>query len=172
MNKKEKINEILIELADILKQFSDEKQNISSSASENTTNILSAFVKEYMDDNARRKDFLAKNNELVQTLKKFNIERENALEKYALKLYSLYDDLKIEYFENALNQQRLAIEKAKLKEFITTEEFELLFNYSAGAQKGFRSRLNNPIPFIQKGSKSKILYRTSETLKWLKGKRR
>ena len=178
MNEKNKIKEILIELADILEQFSEENQNILSgvskeemSARKNTTNILSAYLEQLMADDAIREDFLENNNELVQTLYNQNIERQRALEKYALKLYSLYDDLKIEYFENALNQQKLAIEKAKLKDIIDVKEFELIYSYSESAQKGFRSRLNDPLPYIQKGHGSKIQYKKADVEAWLKHKK-
>ena len=177
MNKKKKIEEILIELGDILTQFSNEKRDILSGVSEedksisqNSTKVLSAFLEQFMEDDARRKDFLSNNKKLIETLQNQNTERERALEKYVLKLYSLYDDLKIEYFENALNQQHIAIEKAKLKDIITVEEFELLYDYSKESQKGFRARLNDPLPYIQKSFGAKIQYRKPDVEAWLKRK--
>ncbi len=174
MNKKEKTEEILIELGDILNQFSAESQNILSGADEedrkmrkNNSNILSAFIEHCMADDARRKDILENNSELIETLLSQRTERERALEKYVLKLYSLYGDLKIEYFENALNQQHMAINKAKLKDIITVEEFELLYDYSKEAQKGYRGRLNDPLPYMQKSFGSKILYEKIDVEDWI-----
>jgi hypothetical protein len=44
------------------------------------------------------------------------------------------------------------------KDWISVNEFELLFGYNSTAQKGFRSRLRNPITFEQKSIGSKILF--------------
>lgn len=74
--------------------------------------------------------------------------------------------------ENAHKEKLLALELANLKEIIDVKEFELIYGFSKETQKGYRSRLNNPIPFIQKKDKSKIMYKKSEVIKWLGGKKR
>ena len=73
--------------------------------------------------------------------------------------------------EDAHKEKLSALELAKSKEIIDVKEFKLLYGFSDSAQKGFRSRLNNPISFIQKNFKSKIMYNKSEVDKWFEGKK-
>jgi len=62
------------------------------------------------------------------------------------------------------------IQLAKEKEIINVEEFELLYSYGKEAQKGFRSRIKNPLPRIPGPHGSKILYHKNEVEKWLSKK--
>ncbi len=72
--------------------------------------------------------------------------------------------------EQRLNSDIYTIEKANSKKLISVKEFKELYGYSESAQKGFRSRLNNPIPFIQQGLACKILYNKEDIDEWLEGK--
>ncbi len=73
--------------------------------------------------------------------------------------------------ENAtkdVHQNKLErLELAKLKDTIDAKDFELLYGYSKEAQKGFRNRLNNPLPSIPKPFGSKIQYRKIDVEDWL-----
>ena len=74
--------------------------------------------------------------------------------------------------KHKLKSDITTIQKANSKKLISVKELKELYGYSESAQKGFRSRLNNPIPFIQQGIGTKILYNKDEVNKWLAGKKR
>ena len=95
------------------------------------------------------------------------IQNQKELETTALRIYKVYMDSKdtkeekIEFYENLKIQ-------VQPKEYLSVKDFTLVFGYSSSAQKGFRSRLNNSIPFIQKKLGSKILYKKDAVDEWLK----
>jgi len=109
-------------------------------------------------------------NEIMLYMYNLNLENIKELESYALKLYRLYknENKAIPYYDELENKKIQELKLLKEKDFISVKEFELLYGYSSTAQKGFRGRLRNPIPFIQKGLGSKVTYETKEVLKWLK----
>ncbi len=74
--------------------------------------------------------------------------------------------------EDARQEKLLALKMAKEKEIIDVKEFELIYGYSKSAQKSFRSRLNDPLLYIQKGFRSKIMYKKSVVEEWLKANKR
>lgn len=111
-----------------------------------------------------------KPNDMMRALYELNIERIRELELYALRLYKLYNEetsQEISYLENIKDRNIQKIREANEKKNISVIEFELVYGYSSTAQKGFRSRLNDPIPFIQKEFNSKISYKKSDVDKWL-----
>lgn len=70
-------------------------------------------------------------------------------------------------YDKERNEKLLKAQLAREKEFITPEEFELLFDLSIETQKQYRSRKNNPIPvFGKRGKGNKILYRRVDVEKW------
>ena len=83
---------------------------------------------------------------------------------------SMQKDIKKKYKEKAGEKELLALKIAKEKEVIDVKEFTLLYSYSKEAQKGFRGRVNNPLPTIQKSYGSKILYRKIDVEDWLSNK--
>ncbi len=113
-------------------------------------------------------------NDIMKYMYNLNLEKIRDLENYALKLYRLYkkEGKEISYYEELENSKITEIKVLKEKELITVSEFEQLFNYSPSAQKGFRSQLNNPIPYIQKKFGSKIFYKVKEVEEWLNTKKR
>jgi hypothetical protein len=114
-------------------------------------------------------------NDMMKYLYSQNLEKINELERYGLKMYKLYTEEtneKIPYLEEVKNKNIEKIQIANQKDNISVNEFELLYGYSTTAQKGFRTRLNDPIPFIQKSFNSKILYKKDKVEKWLEGKKR
>lgn len=56
---------------------------------------------------------------------------------------------------------------ANAKKIIDVKEFELLYSYGKEAQKGFRGRINNALPFIQKSHGSKVQYLKADVEEWL-----
>lgn len=113
-------------------------------------------------------------NEAMLYLYNANLEKISELEIYALKLYRLYkkENKAIPYFDDLESKKLLELKLLNEKEIISVKEFEILYEYSRSAQKGFRGRLNNPIPYIQKEFNSKILYNKEDVSKWLQGKKR
>lgn len=109
-------------------------------------------------------------SEMMKILYNQKIENIEKLKNYTLKLYSLYND-RIDYLEKMKDDKQNEIKIANEKELINQKEFTLLFGYSESAQKGFRRRLNNPIPFIQKGIGTKIFYNRKQVTEWLKQKK-
>lgn len=69
--------------------------------------------------------------------------------------------------EDTRQEKLLALKMAKEKDIIDVKDFELLYGYSKEAQKGFRSRANNPLPSIPKPFGSKIQYRKIDVEDWL-----
>jgi len=59
------------------------------------------------------------------------------------------------------------IEEAQAKSIITVEEVELLYGYGKESQKGYRSRIKNPLPYLQKGHGAKIQYNKKVVEAWL-----
>ena len=110
-------------------------------------------------------------NDMMRYLYKENLEKISELENYALKMYKLYTEEtndKITYMEELKSTKVQEMEILQTKDWISVNEFELLFSYGSTAQKGFRSRLRDPIPFEQKSIGSKILYEKNKVVKWLK----
>ena len=70
-------------------------------------------------------------------------------------------------YDKERNEKLLKVQQAREKEFITPEEFELLFDLSVETQKQYRRRKDNPIPvFGRRGKGNKVLYRRTEAEKW------
>ena len=74
--------------------------------------------------------------------------------------------------EDTRQEKLLALKMAKEKDIIDVKEFELIYGYSESSQKSFRSRLNDPLLHIQKGFRSKIMYKKSVVEEWLKANKR
>lgn len=58
------------------------------------------------------------------------------------------------------------MKEIQVKKFITTEEFEKIYNISKSSQRDYRGRLYNPLPYHQKIAKGKIVYVVEEVEKW------
>ena len=58
------------------------------------------------------------------------------------------------------------MKEIQVKKFITTDEFEKIYNISKSSQRDYRSRLYNPLPYHQKIAKGKIVYVVEEVEKW------
>jgi len=180
------MEEILNELITTLEEMNDEKSVLSKIYKE----FYIADVKE-RDLTPDMKDFLLdavevitereeikiddfKPNNIMLFMYDLNLEKMNKLENYALKLYRLYkkEGKNITYYDELENTKVQEMKIIQTKDIISVNEFETLYGYSSSAQKGFRSRLNNPIPFIQKSFGSKILYKKRDVDKWLESKKR
>ncbi len=111
-------------------------------------------------------------NEIMLYMYDSNLEKIKELENYSLRLYRLYqkEGKNIPYYDELEQAKLLEMKVIQSKEIISVNDFEILFGYSSSAQKGFRTRLNNPIPFIQKEFRSKIMYKRKEVDKWLNKK--
>ncbi len=100
-----------------------------------------------------------------------NLNYARELESIALEIYKTYDK-EIDFFEFIKKNRLEDTQIAEIKSIIDVYEFELLFGYGPSTQKGFRSRLNDSIPYIQKNFRCKIMYDKSKVIKWLEGKKR
>lgn len=92
------------------------------------------------------------------------------LQKQLSRSYAVILESVIELNDTLLKpeQKILDIKNIQQKELITVDEFILLFSYSKESQKGYRTRLHNPLPYIQKSHGSKIFYDLNEVKTWLK----
>ncbi len=108
-------------------------------------------------------------NDITSTLYNKNLEKTKLLENTALKLYRLIDEDedKIPFLENLKSEKAQEMEILMEKQFITIAEFTTIYGYSQTQQKGFRSRLRDPIPYSQKGLGHKVLYERRKVQKWL-----
>ena len=50
------------------------------------------------------------------------------------------------------------MKEMQVKKYITVKEFEKIYNISSSKQKGYRSRLNDPLPYHQKVQGEKNVY--------------
>lgn len=177
-----KIKKILLELVDTLERLSKEQDNI-------VRNIFEKTKKDNLDrnkkfDDEEDKDFyysivdilkedsdieeLFDGNETALLFYTQNLETYDSLLNYAIEIYELYDNLNIEYFDKIKEKKLLEIQTAKEKDIINVKEFELLYGYGKESQKGYRSRLHNQLPYIQKTHGSMILYSKVDIENWLK----
>jgi hypothetical protein len=112
-------------------------------------------------------------SDMMKYLYNANKSKIQILETQALKLYKLYTDEynddkdKIAYLETLKSKKAQEIEIINEKPFLTVSEFEIIFGYSPTQQKGFRQRINDPIPFTQKALGHKILYSRKKVEIWL-----
>ncbi len=100
-----------------------------------------------------------------------NTEKIQELENYALKLYHLYqtqENKSIPYYDKLEKNKLRELKLTQAKDNISVKEFQVIFGYSKSAQAGFRGRLRNPIPFMQKKTGAKIIYNREKVAKWLK----
>ncbi len=96
---------------------------------------------------------------------KSNIVPIMEMEKYLLK--SVTENSKERNEKKLEEKELLAIKKAKLKDLISVKEFELLYGYSKEAQKGFRNRVNDTLPYKQKAFGCKIQYKKIDVEDWI-----
>jgi len=180
------MEELLIEMIDTLEEMNNEKNQLSKIYKEfytndiknrNLTSDMEDFLLQSVElitdiEEIRIEDF--KPNEIMLYMYNLNLEKINKLENYSLKLYRLYkkENKSIPFYDELENKKVQEMKIIQTKDIVSVNEFETLYGYSSSSQKGFRSRLNDPIPFIQKKLGSKILYKKSEVDKWLKGKKR
>jgi len=52
------------------------------------------------------------------------------------------------------------------KEFLSTEDIEMLYSISKSSQKGFRNRIKDPLPYHQEKVGAKITYKKTEVDEW------
>ena len=105
-----------------------------------------------------------------QLVMKKNIDLYKTIIKNISSDYYLSKDTNAK--EDAQQEKILALKMANLKKIIDVKEFELIYGLSAEAQKGFRGRLNDPIPYIQKKFRSKVQYIKCDVEEWFKDKKR
>jgi len=181
-NKQKEIKKILLDIVETLETISDEQDTL-------VRNLYEKHTKKHLDDNGYKnndRDFYHKvvdmlqekcsieelfdDNDIAISLYYKNIETFNSLLSYATSVYELYDNLNIEYLEKAKNDKVEAIQIAQAKEFITIKEFSLLYEKSVKTQQAYRSRPQNPIPYIQKKLGDNVLYNKIEAENWLREK--
>jgi len=179
---KNTIKTILIEMIDTLEAMNNEQEVLKDvykkAVKERVKDKGQDWVDFYVDLVEKLGEINIGNitsNDIVLSFYEQNLSNLQQLEKHSLKLYKLYlesnTDSKIEYYENLKKEKLLKQAELQNKEFINVSEFETLYNYSVSSQKNFRSRLNNPLPFVQKEFNKKILYKKSEVEDWLANKK-
>ena len=182
------MEDLLNELITTLEEMNDEKTNLSIIYKHFYTNEVK---NRNLDD--EMKNFLVdsidlitgfdgevtidtfKPNDIMKYMYDLNLEKIKDLEIYALKLYRLYqkegNKKTIPYYEQLEKKEIYNLNIIKEKDFISIKEFTIVYGYSSTSQKGFRGRLRNPIPYIQKGLGTKVIYDNKDVLKWLKKER-
>ncbi len=63
-------------------------------------------------------------------------------------------------------EEKIDIEFAQKKKYITTKEFAEIYNMSSKIQYNRRGRLHNPLPYHQGVKDGKIVYVVEEVEKW------
>ncbi|QOY55401.1 hypothetical protein HUE87_03965 [Candidatus Sulfurimonas marisnigri] len=176
MNKDKQIKKILDDLVTTIKDLSRKQKDILNKVytSTNNKNInrteLSKEDKEFYkdlvtivvtDSDNKENDIqvLLDGNTVAIELYKQNTKTYNELLKYALNVYELYDNIKVPYLDE------VKVNVISTKEFITADEFTLLYGYSKSWQTNRRNRVHNR---LEKSSKDgcKIQYNANELRKW------
>ena len=170
----------LLNITDELKALKDtQKEILENIAKDNYTDIVKNKYSDIKDqeyylniyelayDDETIEEILS-TNPIALTYYQQNADTFDTLLSFALEMYHLSDNVKIEYLED-LEVTRIKV--AKEKTILTTTDFEILYNYSKNQQANFRGRLNNPLPFRKNDSKSKssnakILYNADEVKQW------
>jgi hypothetical protein len=181
MKTKDKIKKILLNLVDELEYLSKEQEKIVREIYEKHTK---AEISTRTYDDLTDKEWhysivemlteisdieeLFDGNEIAFAFYNQNLDAFDSLLKYASDVYELYDDLEIEYLDKLQEKKLFDIKVAKEKDTINVKEFELLYGYSKESQKGYRGRIKNPLPYIQKSHGSMILYKKIDVEEWLK----
>ncbi len=168
------IKEILNNLIVTLEEMNDEKttlkliyqkhyNKVHSNHEDDDDDFYSNLIEQTLD-HVDISDF--EMNDLTSMLYYQNLEKTQTLEATALKLYRLIDT-EIPFMEELKSEKAQEMEILQEKQFITVQEFSVIYGYSATQQKSLRARLRDPIPFSQKGHGHKVLYERRKVQKWL-----
>jgi hypothetical protein len=113
-----------------------------------------------LDNNARLYIKKEDNEDLIYAFHEFNnvIKKFDSFDKNILNIVKTIERPTGYAFK---------LQKTQLKKFISVDEFSEIFGYSKSSQQNFRSRLYNPIPFLQDKKKGKIIYDIEKVKLWL-----
>lgn len=164
-------NKLLIDFEELEKETEYEIEALKVEETETTKELLQ-LKREIRDINYKLQDcmFLFNNNikiEHVENKEDINIAfniLNNTIKKLTLIDKNILETIKT--FEKPISYA-FNLQKTQVKKFINVEDFEQIFGFSKSSQQNFRSRLYNPIPFLQPKKKGKIIYELEKVKDWL-----
>lgn len=108
----------------------------------------------------------------LEKLYAYNIN--NHTETSTLTLYLI-----VQYIELEDENKRLTLTKDQYdtwlktdKQFINTNNFEIIYGLSPAQQKRQRNKINDPLPYIKLSDTSNVLYKRDEVDKWFENYKR
>lgn len=146
----------------------DYRDKVKSKYKDSKEQELYLDIYEIAYENESIEKILSKNPVALKYFKQ-NADTYDTLLTFALEMYHISDDIKIEELEN-LEVTRIKV--AKEKKILSIKDVELIYNFSKSQQAGFRGRLINSLPHIKdstnsKSANTKISYKKDELELWI-----
>ncbi len=102
----------------------------------------------------------------IEKQERVDYRQNRTIEEYDIPLVKLNNLLKGADRVKEVIDIEMQMKKIQVKKFITTKEFEEIYNISQSSQKDYRGRLNDPLPYHQKVRRGTIVYVVEEVEKW------
>ncbi|MCK5111824.1 MAG: hypothetical protein KAQ94_09920 [Arcobacteraceae bacterium] len=161
----EKLEELKNEQQDILKSIvkDDYLQKLNTKFDDKSDKDFYLDIYDIAYEDKTIGDIIS-NNKVALDYYNQNVNTYNTLLDFAMDIYKLYDDIKIDYLDNIDSKSR--IEKIQAKKYISIKEFEEIYGKSETSQQGLRGRLKDPIPYRQIVKNGAVTYVVEEIEKW------